>query len=81
MDQPNQHGKMIGLDPKGNTLSTQKPVDEAKVINTAPWPEKVKGFPIHRASRTQNQLMMTGCSNYCMARTALLTLQRRTYKR
>ncbi len=27
---------------KGNSLSTQKPVDEAKVIKTAPWPKKVK---------------------------------------
>ena len=45
--------------------------------------EKVKpqrGFPIHRASRTQNQLMMTRCSNYPMARTALFTLQRKPIK-
>ncbi len=33
---------MIRLNPKGNSFSTQKPVDEVKVIKTVPWPEKAK---------------------------------------
>jgi hypothetical protein len=37
-------------------------------------------IPIHRASRTQNQQMKPGCSNYHMARTALLTLLRNPIK-
>jgi hypothetical protein len=37
-------------------------------------------IPIHRASRTQNQQMKPRCSNYPMARTALLTLQRNPIK-
>ncbi len=37
-------------------------------------------FPSTEQSRAQNQQMKSGCSNYHMARTALLTLQRNPIK-